>query len=801
MRAFLQDLQYGGRIIRKQPGYSLLIVLTLALAIGANTVIFSFTNILLLRPLPLKDQDTLAWIFMIDPQKGGSRGTLSVPDLLDYRASLTSFQSIAATTSASYTLTGRGDALPVTATRVTANIIDTWGLRMAAGRPFAPDDDRPGAGRVALLSHTFWQRQFAGDPSIVGQALTLNGQPYTVLGVVGPEIEIGNLSTIEVWTPLTLDPSLPRNQRTVRVSARLAPGATFDQAAVEVRDVSRRLTRDHPDTNAGWEARLAPTREAMTGTDTWVVLGLLMLVVGFVLLIACANIANMVLARATGRRRELAVRAALGASRLRMVRQLLTESVLLGVLGGAVGLAFAYGGLRIIKAAAYEPFFELVVIDGNVLWFTVALSIVTPLVFSLLPALHASRTDLNDALKDSSTRTGGGLRGRRSRAALVVSQLALAMTLLIVSGLLLRTMIAITGTPLGFEPDGLATMRLEAPEWKYGPDASVTDFYARLSGRLSALPGVQQVAVSDRLPNLGSEATVAIDVDGRPSTRPEDRPWAVPIVVSEAFFATAGIPIVAGRGLLPQDDAAGMPVAVVNVEMARRYWGDSARALDSRVALDTDPRRWIRVVGVSGDVKRADLRGANPSIYLPLPQRPQRAVSILVRASNPDGVLAAMRSEVRALDRDVPVQQIRTLEEAFDDELSSGRILNGMFTAFALLALVLAGSGLYGVVSYSVSQRVQEIGIRLALGAVPSDIRRLIARQTLLLVAIGVAIGLAGGAAIASATSSLFYDVSATDPSTYIAVAGLLALVAAAATLAPLRRAVRIDPLVALRTE
>jgi putative ABC transport system permease protein len=473
-------------------------------------------------------------------------------------------------------------------------------------------------------------------------------------------------------------------------------------------------------------------------------------------------------------------------------------------LGGVLGLGFAYGGLLVIKAAAYEPFFELVVIDRAVLWFTAVLSLVTPIVFSTLPAIQAARTDVNETLKESSTRAGGGLRGRRSRAVLVVSQLALAMMLLIVSGLLLRSMVAITSTPLGFEPGGLATLRLELPEWRYATDAAVTDFHGRLHARLAALPGVTGVAMTDRLPNLGSEATVGIEVAGRPSVRPEDRPWAVPIVVSEDFFSTTGIPLVAGRPLARQDDPAAMPVAVVNAEMARRYWGDPARALGGRVALASDPGRWLTVVGVSGDVKRADLRGANPAIYTPVRQRPQRALSYLVRAGGAGGadrVVAAMRGEVRALDRDVPVHQLRTLEEAFDDELSSSRILNGMFASFAVLALVLAAAGLYGVVSYSVSQRVQEIGIRMALGAVPRDIARLIARQTVVLVVVGSVIGLAGGAGIATATSSILYDVSATDPLTYAVVGALLAGVALGATWAPLRRAVRIDPLAALRAE
>jgi putative ABC transport system permease protein len=801
LNTFLQDFRYGARTVLSQPGFSLIIVLTLALAIGANTVTFSFTNVLVLRPLPVKDQDTLGWIFMVDPQRGGDRGPVSIPDLLDYRASLTSFENIAATSPGTLTMTGRGDAVALSTSRVTANLVQTWGLRTVAGRPFAEGEDLPGAPDVLMLSHRFWERQFGADPSIVGQALTLDGRPFTVIGVMGPEIEIGNLSQIDVWVPLTLDPSLPRDQRTVRATGRLKPGANFEQAHAEVAAVARRLQQEHPRTNTAWAARLAPTSEAMTGSDTWVILALLMLVVGFVLLIACANIANLVLARATSRRRELAVRAALGASRARMVRQLLTESVLLGILGGAVGLALAYGGLAAIKAAAYEPFFELVVIDRNVLLFTAALSLVTPLLFSLLPALHASKPDLNETLKDSGARTGGGVRGRRSRAALVVSQLSLAMMLLIVAALLVRTMIAITHASLGFDPSGLTTMTVDLPEWRYRNDASVIDYYDRLTARLSALPGVRSVATTDRLPLLGGESTMQLSVDGYATPREQDRPWAVVFTASEGFFDTAGIPIVAGRAIDARDTADAVPVVVINEDMARRYWSDSARALGGRIALDRDPQRWLLVVGVSGDVKRPDLTGVNPQAYRAARQSPQRAMSVIMRGDNPAALIPSIRSELRSLDQDVAVQRLRTMEEAFNDELSSLKILTAMFTAFAVIALALAAAGLYGVISYSVSQRVQEIGIRLALGAVPADIRRMIVKQTLILIGAGCLLGLAGGAALARATSSILYDVSASDPSTYVAVATVLSIVAAISALVPVQRATRVDPLVALRAE
>ena len=798
MRAFLQDLRYGGRIIRKQPGYSLLIVLTLALAIGANTVIFTFANVLVLRPLPLKDQDTLGWIFMNDPQRGTTRGLISVSDLLDYRASLSSFESIAGSMPAAYTMTGRGDAVSLEATRATANLHDTWGLTLLHGRTFTPGEDLPGAALVVVLSHQFWARQFNSDPAIVGHALTLNGQPHTVVGVLRPEIEIGNLSLIDIWTPLTIDPAAPRDRRTLRVQGRLKPGASFERAAVEVRDLSKRLQADHPTTNAGWEARLLPSREAMTGGDTWVILGLLVTVVGFVLLIACANIANLVLARATGRRRELAVRAALGASRSRVVRQLLSESLLLGIAGGILGLVIAYAGLYVIRAAAYEPFFRLVVIDRAVLLFTAVLALLTPMVFSLVPAMHASRSDVHETLKDSSARAGGGVRGRRSRSVLVVAQLSLAMALLIVSGLLVRTMIEVNRMPVGFDRTNMLTIRMELPEWRYGAPAAIADFQQRLLARLGSLPGVQFVATADRLPMLGGEAPTPVRIDGQTAARPQDRPWAAPGNVSDDFFAATGIPMIAGRVFNHGDVQESLPVAIVNAEMAKRYWQSSEKALGARLQIEGDSR-WLTVVGVSGDVMRADLDGVSPQVYVSARQEPKRTIAVMLRTPNAGALMDAARGELRALDRDVPVREIRTIEEAFADETSSSKILLGMFISFAALALALAASGLYGVVSYSVSQRQQEIGIRMALGAVAGDIRRMIVRQTAVLFVVGAVIGLAGGALIARASASVLFRVSPSDPVTYGGVAVLLGLVALIAAYFPVRRAVTVDPLAALR--
>lgn len=803
MRTVMQDIRYGARMVRKNPGFAFIIVLTLALAIGANTVIFSFTNVLVVKPLPIKDQDRLGWIYTIDPQRGGNRGRSSLPDYLDYRESLKSFTALAATSQPTVTMTGRGDAVRLTANRTSGNLFDIWGLTTVTGRGLVDADSTPGAAPVVVLSHHFWKRQFGSDPGIVGQSLTLDGRPHTVVGVATPAIEFGGLSRIEVWVPLTHDRAAARDRRIYTMIGRLAPGVTVEQADAEVRETARRLERDFPATNQGWAARVAPTKEAITDADTWVILALLMTVVGFVLLIACANIANLVLARATGRRRELAVRTALGASRLRVVRQLLTESLIMGILGGALGLALAHAGLIGIRAAAYEPFFDLVRIDRNVLLFTGVLALVAPLLFSLIPAIQSTRPDVSDALKEGTARTGGSVTGRRSRSVLVVSQLTLAMALLIVSGLLIRTLVEFTRTPFGFNPSGLLTLQTDIPEWRYRTDALVAGYYTNLLARVSSVPGVQAAAAVDRLPVFGGEAVATIEIDGYTPARADDKPWAVSITASDSYFTAAGIPILSGRAFTTQDSAAALRVAVINENMARRYWGDPQRALGARVVLATAgaDKRALHIVGIAGDVKKPDLTGVNPQLYVHALQSPQRAMALMVRAADPAAVMPSVRAAVRASDADVPVFQMRTMDETFAEETSSGRILIGMFAAFAVLALVLAAAGLYGVISYSVSQRVQEIGIRMALGAVPRDIRRLVAKETLLLVAVGSVLGVAGGAAIARAAASVLYNVSPSDPATYATVATALIGIAMLASYLPVRRATRIDPLTALRAE
>ncbi|HET7617663.1 MAG TPA: ABC transporter permease [Vicinamibacterales bacterium] len=803
MRTLLQDLRYGGRILRQQPAFSAIIIVTLGLAIGANSVIFSVANGLIMRPLPFRNAERLAWIRMVDVQQRGRRSALTVPELTDFRESLQSVDAIGAFSPATYTLTGAGDAERLSAERVTANLLDIWGVRAVAGRAFVAGDDRPGAPDAVVLSHQLWQRRFGGDAAIIGRPITLNGRPFVVVGVLNDALEIGTYQHVQLWTPLTLDPAAPRDRRDLRAVALMKPGATVEQVSAEARDTAQRLANAHPRTNAGLSARAMSTAQVLVSENTWPVLALLGVVVGFVLLIACANIANLVLARGTTRQREMAMRAALGASRGRLVRQVITEGLTFGIAGGVLGLAIAWIGLQGIRAASYEQFFQSLGLEWNVMAFTAVLAIAAPVFFSILPALQSSRPDVSETLKEAAVRTGGGIRGRRSRSVLVVSQIAIALTLLIVSTFLVRSMIAYGRAPLGFDAPHMLTVQTDLPEWRYTSDDAVRAFYARLMSRLGALPGVTGVAIVDRLPVLGPETPRTVEIDGHAAARPEDRAWTVPVIASPGFFAAAGIPLLEGRELHPSDDDGAARVAVVNREMAQRYWGSTTAALDRRLSIAAGPGEPVSytIVGVVENTMRADLSGANPQIYLSALQHPQRAMAVVVRSDRAAELKAAVRDELRAADRDVPVSELQTIAEGFEREISSNRIVTGLFGSFAVLALVLAAAGLYGVISCSVSQRVREIGVRMALGALPADVRRLIVGQTLVLLAIGTALGLAGGAILMRLSSSVLYGVSPTDTVTYASVSGVLALVALLAAYGPVRRATRIDPLRALRTE
>jgi putative ABC transport system permease protein len=799
------DIRLGGRLLLKSPSYSAVVVLTLALAIGANTIIFSFADLFLLRPLPLGDPDRTVTLYSVDTQRGLLRARTSLPDFLDWRGANTTFDQMAAHQQAAYTLTRSGDPMRITAMRATANLPAMWELKTVAGRTFLPREDTPGAAKVAMLSHRFWREHFAGDPTVVGRSLTLNGEPYTVVGVLTDEIEIGTMIAIDVWIPLTVDAaSARRDDRVLGVSARLKPGVRFAQAAAELPAIAQRLERDYPATNAGWSARALTLRESIAGPQAWIILLLLVIVVVLVLVIACANVANMMLARASARAKEMAVRLALGAGRLRLVRQLMSESVLLGLAAGAIGLGLARGGLKVIQAASNEPFFKMLVINAHVLEFAVALSVIAPLAFSVVPALQASNADLNDALKEGGRRASGGVRGRRSRAVLVVSQLALALMLLVVAGLITRTVAAIEHVPTGIDPSNVLTLQVQLDPPTYRDVARAVTFADQLAERLRALPGARAAAVTSRLPLIAPEPAVRFHVQGQAVGTAKDTPWANEIAIAGDYLRVFNVRLAAGRALSARDDAAGVKVAVISREAARRYWG-AASPLGARIEIQGEDatRLTVAIVGVVDDVKSADLtEPMPPRIYVPLAQHPERSVAFAVRTEGDPGSMApSVRAAIRAADADLAVSQIQPLTTLLFDAFREDRVLVGMFLAFAFVALLLSGAGLYGVTAYSVSQRTHEIGIRLALGATAGDVLTMIVGQNARLVGAGALIGVLGGIGLGAAMRSLLYRVGSTDPATFAGVLAVLTLVAFLASYLPARRATRVDPLDCLRID
>ena len=806
MHTLIQDLRYGARALLKNPGFAVVVTFTLALAIGANSVLFSFVNVLLLRPLPIKDLDTMAFIEGLNSQRADDWLPISEPDYLDYRERARSFEDTGAYRLTAYTLTGEGDPQRVLTGEATASFFDIWGLDAVRGRAFRAAEDRPGAPGVVMLSHGFWMRQFASDPLVVGRTLTLNGKPHTVVGVVTPRIEIGRIGTTELWVPLAADGAGERNDRRLRVFGRLADQTSVEAASNEVAAIGKQLQQEYPDSNTGFEAVARGGRESlMGGANTRLIFTLLSVVVLGVLAVACANVANLMLSRAVGRRRELALRSALGASRTRVIRQLLTESFLLSVLGGLGGLAMAAAAMRVMRAASADPVFEMIALDRDVLLFAGALCLLTPLVFSLFPALQASRSDVSEALKENGGRGSGGPRGSRSRATLVVSQLALACTLLIGSGLVVRTVYEIVKIDWGFEHRGLLTFQVELPEVRYVDAGRLRGFFDDSLRRIRAIPGVSGAAVVAPMPIFGGERTVQLEVEGRESSRPEDRPWAVLVVASDDYLETIDLPLLRGRPIDQGDGPDGARVAVVTRELARRYWPDED-AIGKRLALVEEgaaTRTWLEVVGVAGDLRSPDITDApKPTVLVPLAQQPPRLATFMVRgASDPSGLVPALRGEVSAVDAELPIFRVSTMEQTNREQASSDRVLQGMFMGFAIIALLMAASGLYATMSYSVSQRRQEIGIRMALGARGRDVQSMVLAQGARLTVISLGLGVLGGLAFGRAMASVLFGVTAADPITFGGVTLVLAAVALLATYVPALRATRVDPIRTLRAE
>ena len=796
-----RDIRFGIRTALKSPGYSAIAIGTLALAIGANTLLFSIVSPLVLQSLPVKDPQTLGWVFAENDPSGIKRGSISIPDFLEWRAAAKSFSDLGARETRGVTiLDDRGDAERVQAVRVTSNICDIWGLHPALGRTFLPGEDEPGKPMVVILSHHYWKGRFNSDPKVLGTTVSIDGHPATIVGVMDAALEAYGYAKSHLWLPLTLDPAAPRDQRSLRVVGRLAAGASLASAQAELVALSAAQARDHANTNANWRANVVSTRAAITNPDTWVIIGLLGVVVLFVLLIACANLANLVLARVLRRRHEFAVRLALGASRLQLVRPLLAESLVLSIIGAGAGLAIAQGGLRLINATAYDALLQQVAINTNVLVFTGALALVTPFLFSLWPALGAGRGGTAETLRDA--RSSGGRPARRRRQVLVAAEVALAMSLLIVSGLVLRTMINLERIDTGLDVARVLTFRLEPASERYATAESRGKLARDIVAAMRQVPGATGAAVTSHLPVLDTEIIRTLDGTSRDRDGADSKPFASYFAVTPEFFHVAGIELVAGRAPAASDTAASQPVAVINRMAAEKYFDSIAQALGRTVTISGGSvSRAVTVVGVVANTRDSNVTETKPQIYAVFDQSPPPAVTVLVQSAWPADRSADVRAAMRKLDPALAVSTPKTLATLVAENNGDTGIVNGLFTGFAVLALLLAAAGLYGVISHSVGQRQREIGVRLALGAAPASIRRMVVIESLRVTGAGMIAGLLIAGVLAYASASVFYGIEPLDPATFGGVILLVFIVSLAAVWSPASRAMRVDPARTLRAD
>ncbi|HZS05563.1 MAG TPA: ABC transporter permease [Blastocatellia bacterium] len=798
----IQDLRYSVRTLRKKPGITLIALLTIALGIGANTVIFSVVNTVLLEPLPYPEPERLVWM----SETGDvTNRWLSYPNFQDWRERSRSFEAMATIRGYGMTLTGTGEPERLDVRMVAAGYFDVMRARPLLGRTFTADDEKAGA-TVTVLSQGFWQRRFGADPDIVGKTITLDNQPFTVIGVMEPQFKHHGPPPLWVliggkWSILSWD----RDHRDVRtagyVIARLKPGVTMAQAQADMNAVSEQLIREHPVSNGGHRVEMVSLLQSITGNVRGALLVLLG-AVGLVLLIACANVANLMLARAATRRKEFAVRSALGASRWRIIRQLLTESVLLALSGGAGGLLLAWWGVDLLASVEHHtvPRMDALTIDRRVLGFTILLSVLTGVIFGLAPAWQNSKVGLQETLKEGSHTSTEG-RGKKLRGGLAVAEVALSLMLLIGAGLLMRSLVRMVGSDPGFDPRNVVTVQIAVPRGRYPGRPAINRFHRQLLERVAALPGVEHATVTNNLPGFNDGWQNDIFPEGHQPIKPGELinvDWSI---VSEDYFSTMKIPILRGRTFTEQEARDGLPVVLVDEALARKFWPNED-AIGKHIKYDSPD--WHEIIGVVREVKQYGSE-AQPRIriYTPLGRSslPRAVLSVRTAHANPAGTVSAITREAQALDKDLPVSEAATMEHLLAREVSPARFNTFLFGIFAAVALLLAAIGIFGVMSYTVAQRTHEIGVRMALGAQTRDVLGLVIGQGLKLILIGVTLGMAGALALTRVMKNLLFGVSATDPLTFTITALLLVLIALGACWIPARRATGVDPLIALRYE
>ena len=790
------DVHSAIRNIRRAPGTSALIVLTLAFAIGAATIGFTFADLALLRGLPVDDPSRVVSVFINDPHGSNPRARVSAPDFLDYLARSTTLDKMAVMRDGRAALIRNGQSQTLNVTYATADLFVSMGQAPLRGRAFMAGDDEPGAPPVAVLAHRYWQAEFDRRENILGSTIQIGREHFTIVGVLSPAIEFGNLGEIDVWLPLTLNPQAPRDQRNLRFLARLRDGVTFEQAAAEMTAIGAALGSEYPRTNGGWSTRLVPVNDLIGGEGFWVVLTLFILSIALLMAVATANVSNLVMVRTLARVRELAVRTALGARKGRIVRQFITEGLVLSLLAALLSLPVAWMGLQGLIDISGEAVFRQLQIDVHELSFVALLAVMCPLLFSISPVRTLSRPDLRQVLAVGGR---GVTASTRARAVLVVVQVALAVILLTVSSLSWRSIRQLYAAPIGIETSRLLIFGLDFNDAMYPASEAARAAAVATRGKLLEMAGVESVALIDALPVLGDRAPLALTVDNEVTDSTEARPMAFVTAVSGEADRTLGLRMLAGEWW--REGA--RDVAVVSEAAARRYLGGVDGALGRSITFAQGTalvRR--RVIGVSSDVAHTDRTESPPArVWVPVDES-SRSFTYAVRAgSNPGALISEVRSVVATQAAAVPIEYLSTFDDALARAASSDYAVIAMLGMFALLALVLATTGLFGVVSYAVAQRTAEFGTRMALGARATDVVRLVARESAWLLIIGLAIGLAGGVGVGMTMKALLFGLSPTDPLTLASVSGLLALVTLIATALPAWKASRIDPVVALRAE
>jgi putative ABC transport system permease protein len=799
LETFLQDLRYGLRSLRKKPGFTLTAVIALALGIGANTAIFSVINAVLLRSLAYRNPSTIVMVWERSLRGGRSQNSVSPANFLDWKKQSTSFEQIAATWDTRVNLTSGGEPEEIQVQKVSADFFPVLGVQPELGRAFVRQEETPGA-TVVILGHDLWQRRFAGNPAIVGQTVTLSGRNCTVIGIMPAGFYFLN-TQIKAWLPLQLDPATDwrKSGRFLRSVARLKSGVTVQQAQAELDAIAKQLEIAYPDFNKGWGVNLVPMHEQIVG-DIRPVLLVLLAAVAFVLLIACANVANLLLSRAASRQKELALRAALGADRTRLIRQMLTESVLLAVMGGVLGVLLAYWGIQLLVAFAPDniPRLHEITIDARVLAFTFGVSLLTGIVFGLVPAMQSSRPDLNDALKEGARGSSSGHRVVRNL--FVVSEMALALVLLVGAGLMLRSFSQLNRVKTGFDAENVLTMRVQLPAAKYGEPQQRADFFKRAEERLTTLPGVKSVGAISYLPLTGLATSTSFNLATKPLP-PSEAPGTEVRPITPGYFNAMGIPLIKGR-TFDERDGANSRVLIINETLARKFF-PGQDPIGQQLIISWEPEVADEIIGVVGDIKETALeQEPNPAVYWPHPREPYPFMNFVIRAAiDPATLTAAATREIHALDPDQPVADVRTLDQVVAKSIARPRFNALLLAIFAGVALVLASVGIYGVMNYSATQRTQEIGIRMALGAKPGDILRLVVGHGMKLTAAGIAIGVIASLALTRVMTNLLFGVTATDLPTFFGVSALLTAVALLANYIPARRATRVNPVVALRYE